>query len=71
MYESDKVINLFVEGISPEIRTLLQAYRDEKRWVLYLELIQQEKYEGDEDRVRNATDETARTTLKIVHPAGA
>lgn len=70
VHESEGIITFFVERLSPEIRSLLQAYRDNNQGALYLELIEQARYDGDAILARNDTGKTTRTTPQVVQNAG-
>lgn len=70
MQDSDKVIYFFDIGQNAEIRSVLQAFRDNNRAASYLQLIQHVQYEGDAIRARNDTGETISNSPPVVRPAG-
>lgn len=71
VHESEDVITLFVEGMSLEVRSLIQGYGDNNGGESYLELVKQAWYEGKAIRTRNATGETTPTTPQVRRPAGS
>lgn len=44
---------MFIDGLDPTIRTVVQTHRDGNRKTTYLELVQHAKYEGDGVRARD------------------
>lgn len=54
----DEVIPLFVEVLNPEIRSLIETYRENHRGTSFLKLIQQARYKRDTIRPQNTTVQT-------------
>lgn len=70
VHDMEEVMTLFVEGLDPATRTLLQANRANHHRATYLELIQQARYGGDSVRARSGGQAT-RQISRVVKPPGA